>query len=312
MKKEYDDAAVVIKVKDWRRLRDRVAALEELQSGEGAENQKAYDAARVTDFWRRLSALEARVPGAKARKVAQLAAASVFGSCWYTAIEEARLAAAAKEEDKEDEIEYFPQFAETAVFAKQSFERRFLALEDQVKCATENLTSDFLCLRNRTEAAFEEAKAKARLDWNSLRKQRLDQTGGVKAAATEVLERRLLAPDAAVVLEQRLIALEDRIQRMRERRRNDNAREDAILQRLDVLEYPQRERDARRAEHEAKQREESAIKRQGKSGTRGLSPAEKRERAIRLYGIPGDFHGVYSSAQPVIEKTFVKGWKPGV
>ena len=147
----------------------------------------------------------------------------------------------------------------------------------------------------------------------------LDQTGGVKAAATEVLERRLLAPDAAVVLEQRLIAHEDRTQRMRDLRRQDvvlwredRARVDAILQRLDVLEYPQRERDARRAEHEAKQREESAIKRQGKSGTRGLSPAEKRERAIRLYGIPGDFHGVYSSAQPVIEKTFVKGWKPGV
>ena len=137
------------------------------------------------------------------------------------------------------------------VFEKQSFEQRFLALEDQVKCATENLTSDFLCLRKGTEAAFEEAKAKARLDWNSLRKQRLDQTGGLKATATEVLERRLSA-------------LEDLIRTGRDQQLYDMDEGDkkiqrTVFKRLDVLENPQRERDARKAEHEAKQREHEVL-----------------------------------------------------
>ena len=128
------------------------ARLGELESGEAK-------AAAAEILERRLIALEDQNREAKAREVAKPETFAV--------------------------VEVEP--GETKVFEKQSFERRFLALEDQVKCATENLTSDFLCLRNRTEAAFEEAKAKARLDWNSLRKQRLDQTGGVKAAATEVL-----------------------------------------------------------------------------------------------------------------------------
>ena len=81
-------------------------------------------------------------------------------------------------------------------------------------------------------------------------------------------------------------------------RRVDDAL-NTVFKRLDVLEYPQRERDARKAEHEAKQREESAMQRQKKReneekrDSRGPSSAERHsERAILLHGKIGDHVGV--------------------
>ena len=135
------------------------------------------------------------------------------------------------------------------------------------------------------------------------RKQRLDQTGGVKAAATELLERRLSAPEDLIRTgrDQQLDDMDEGYKKIQ--RRVDDAL-NTVFKRLDVLEYPQRERDARKAEHEAKQREESAMQRQakesamqrqGKRGTRGdrgLSPAEIRsERAILLHGKIGNAVG---------------------
>ena len=109
----------------------------------------------------------------------------------------------------------------------------------------------------------------------------------MKAAATEVLERGLSAPQDLIRTgrDQQLHDMDEGNKKIQRRvdvfKKQEVVICDAlntVFKRLDMLEYPQRERDARKAEHEAKQREESAMQRQKKRekeekrDSRGLKP----------------------------------------
>ena len=69
----------------------------------------------------------------------------------------------------------------------------------------------------------------------------------MKAAATEVLERRLSAPEDLIRTgrDQQLHDMDDEGYKKIQRRVDDAL--NTVFKRLDVLEYPQRERDARKA-----------------------------------------------------------------